>query len=142
MGTTVADLAVIATVAPWVSCNHEDPSPVTALGVFHAIAAAVRHALGRDLTGVQVTVQGAGHVGSSLARLLAERGAVIGVADVDARRAEAVARLFDGGSYRAEAWEVSSWRPNRRTRAQLTSSHPAHRRVSCTAVRSMSSAAG
>jgi len=96
MGTTVADLAVIATVAPWVSCNHEDPSPATALGVFHAIAAAVRHVLGRDLSGVRVTVQGAGHVGSALARLLADRGAVIGVADVDARRAHAVARSVGG----------------------------------------------
>jgi leucine dehydrogenase len=96
MGTTVADLAVIATVAPWVSCNHDDPSPATALGVFHAIAAAVRHALDRDLVGVRVTVQGAGHVGSSLARLLADRGAVIGVADVDARRADAVARSVGG----------------------------------------------
>lgn len=96
MGTSVADLAVIATVAPWVSCNHEDPSPVTALGVFHAIAATVRHELGRDLSGVRVTVQGAGHVGSSLARLLADRGALIGVADVDARRADAVARSVSG----------------------------------------------
>jgi leucine dehydrogenase len=96
MGTTVADLAEIATIAPWVSCNHEDPSPATALGVFHAIAAAVRHALGRDLSGVHVTVQGAGHVGSSLARLLADQGAVVGVADVDARRADAVARRVGG----------------------------------------------
>jgi leucine dehydrogenase len=96
MGTSVADLALIATVAPWVSCNHEDPSPATALGVFHAIAAAVRHALGRDLTGVRITIQGAGHVGSSLARLLAERGAAIGVADVDACRADEVARSVGG----------------------------------------------
>jgi leucine dehydrogenase len=96
MGTSVADLAVIATVAPWVSCNHEDPSPATALGVFHAIAAGVRHALGRDLSGVRVTVQGAGHVGSSLARLLAERGAAIRVADVDSRRADEVARSVGG----------------------------------------------
>ncbi len=96
MGTSVADLAVIATVAPWVSCNHDDPSPATALGVFHAIAAAVRHTMGRDLTGVRVTVQGAGHVGSSLARLLAERGADVGVADVDAGRADAVARNVGG----------------------------------------------
>jgi leucine dehydrogenase len=96
MGTSVADLAVIATVAPWVSCNHDDPSPATALGVFHAIAATVRHELGRDLSGVRVTVQGAGHVGSSLARLLADRGALVGVADVNARRADAVARSVDG----------------------------------------------
>jgi leucine dehydrogenase len=96
MGTSVADLAVIATVAPWVSCNHDDPSPATALGVFHAIAAAVRYTMGRDLTGVRVTVQGAGHVGSSLARLLADRGADVGVADVDAGRANAVARNVGG----------------------------------------------
>ena len=96
MGTSVADLAVIATVAPWVSCNHEDPSPATASGVFHAIAAAVRHELGRDLSGVRVTVQGAGHVGSALARLLADRGALVGVADVDIRRAHAVARSVGG----------------------------------------------
>ena len=91
MGTTVADLAVIATVAPWVSCNHNDPSPATALGVFHSIEAAVRHTLHRDLAGLHVTVQGAGHVGSSLVRLLADRGAVVAVADVDRVRAEAVA---------------------------------------------------
>jgi leucine dehydrogenase len=96
MGTSVADLGVIATVAPWVSCNHDDPSPATALGVFHAIAAAVRHTLGRDLRGVHVTVQGAGHVGSSLAELLAARGAVVGVADVDALRAAAVAERVGG----------------------------------------------
>jgi leucine dehydrogenase len=96
MGTSVADLAVIATVAPWVSCNHEDPSPATASGVFQAIGAAVRHVLGRDLSGVRVTVQGAGHVGSALAGLLADQGAIVGVADVDARRADAVARSVGG----------------------------------------------
>jgi leucine dehydrogenase len=96
MGTSVADLAVIATVAPWVSCHHDDPSPATALGVFHSIAAAVRHTLGRDLAGVAVTVQGAGHVGSTLAELLAGRGAMVGVADVDPDRAAAVAGRVGG----------------------------------------------
>jgi len=102
MGTSVADLAVIATVAPWVSCNHEDPSPATALGVFHAIAATVRRVMDRDLSGVRVTVQGAGHVGSSLARLLSDRGAVVGVADVDSRRADTVARTIGGVVVAAE----------------------------------------
>jgi leucine dehydrogenase len=96
MGTSVADLAVIATVAPFVSCNHQDPSPATALGVFHAIAAAVRHTWGRSLSGVRVTVQGAGHVGGALADLLAEQGAVIGVADIDPLRADTVARRVGG----------------------------------------------
>jgi leucine dehydrogenase len=96
MGTSVGDLAVIATVAPWVSCNHEDPSPATALGVFHAIAGAVRHTLDRSLNGVRVTVQGAGHVGSTLAGLLAEQGTVVTVADVDTRRAATVAQRVGG----------------------------------------------
>jgi len=96
MGTSVADLAVLATIVPWVSCNHEDPSPATALGVFHAIAAAVRHALGRDLSGIRVTVQGAGHVGSALADLLADRGAAVCVADTDPERAMAVACRVGG----------------------------------------------
>ncbi len=96
MGTTVADLAVIATVAPWVSCNHNDPSPATALGVFRSLEAAVRHTLHRNLSGIRVTVQGAGHVGSALAGLLADRGAVVTVADVDGARAAAVARRVGG----------------------------------------------
>jgi leucine dehydrogenase len=96
MGTSVADLATIATVAPWVSCNHNDPSPATALGVFHAIAATVRHTLRRDLNGVRVTVQGAGHVGSSLATLLAAEGALVTVADVDPLRAATVAHDAGG----------------------------------------------
>jgi leucine dehydrogenase len=91
MGTTVADLAVMATVAPWVSCNHNDPSPATALGVFHSIEAAVRHTLHRDLAGLHVTVQGAGHVGAALVGLLADRDAVLTVADVDRARADAIA---------------------------------------------------
>jgi leucine dehydrogenase len=96
MGTSVADLAVIGTVAPWVSCNHNDPSPATALGVFHAIEAAVRHSLQRDLSGVRVTVQGTGHVGSALAVLLVDREAVVSVADVDRRRAAQVAHEIGG----------------------------------------------
>ena len=96
MGTSVADLALIAIVVPWVSCNHEDPSPATALGVFHSIDAAVRRTLGRDLSGVRVTVQGAGHVGSTLADLLGRHGALVSVADIDRGRAAAVARRVGG----------------------------------------------
>lgn len=96
MGTGVPDLALIATVAPWVSCDHQDPSPATALGVFSAIEAAVRRVLGRDLAGLRVTVQGAGHVGSALAGLLAERGVLMYVADTDPHRADAVARRVNG----------------------------------------------
>ena len=61
-----------------------DPSPITALGVFLGIRAAVRARLGRDsLEGISVAVQGVGHVGLNLCRLLNEAGARLTVADVN-----------------------------------------------------------
>ena len=61
-----------------------DPSPVTALGVLLGIEAAVKFRLGADsLEGVRVAVQGVGHVGIHLCRLLHEAGAELTVADVN-----------------------------------------------------------
>lgn len=72
-----------------------DPSPVTARGVWLGIRAAVRHKLGRDdLVGIRVAVQGLGHVGYNLAKLLAQDGAQLIVADLDAARAERAADEF------------------------------------------------
>ena len=90
MGTSVKDLAVIGKVAGEVSCDHEDPSPWTALGVFAGIEAALS-VCGIELAGAHVVVQGAGHVGADLARRLAVAGCRVSVADVDPTRAAAVA---------------------------------------------------
>ncbi len=61
-----------------------DPSPWTAQGVFLGIRAAAKARLGKGtLDGVSVAVQGVGHVGSHLCKLLAEAGAQIFVADVN-----------------------------------------------------------
>jgi leucine dehydrogenase len=69
-----------------------DPSPITARGVWFGIRAAVRHKLQRnELAGVSVAIQGLGHVGSNLARLLAQDGARLIVADIDQGRVERVA---------------------------------------------------
>lgn len=91
MGTGIEDLARIGKVAPDVSCDHVDPSPYTALGVLASIEAAARVAGSGGLSGLRVLVQGAGHVGAVLVRLLAERGAQVLVADVDAERVAEVA---------------------------------------------------
>jgi len=96
MGTSTEDLTLIKTMAPWVSCDHDDPSPATALGVFHSMAAAVRHVSGRDMTGVRVVIQGAGHVGSSLALLLHAHGAQVAVCDVDTERAARLSEQIGG----------------------------------------------
>jgi leucine dehydrogenase len=69
-----------------------DPSPVTARGVWLGIRAAVAHKLQRnDLAGVRVAIQGLGHVGYNLARLLAQDGARLIVADIDQTRVERAA---------------------------------------------------
>ena len=69
-----------------------DPGPVTALGVFLGVKAAIRRGLGRDeVRGVHVAIQGVGSVGGGLARRLAAEGARLTLADVDPARAQALA---------------------------------------------------
>ncbi|HNP62786.1 MAG TPA: Glu/Leu/Phe/Val dehydrogenase [Woeseiaceae bacterium] len=61
-----------------------DPSPWTAVGVFLGIQAAVKSRLNLDsCEGLTVAVQGVGHVGGHLCRLLHEAGAKLLVADVN-----------------------------------------------------------
>jgi glutamate dehydrogenase/leucine dehydrogenase len=93
VGATTVDMDGIAAVTPWVTGVSEsmggsgDPSPVTAVGVHAAMRAAARERWGAaDLTGRHVVVQGAGKVGSGLARLLVADGARVSVGDVDDAR--------------------------------------------------------
>jgi len=66
-----------------------DPSPWTALGVFLGIKAAADIQLGRDsIEGLKIAVQGVGHVGLSLCRLLHNAGAILFVADVNKSKLE------------------------------------------------------
>lgn len=72
-----------------------DPSPVTALGVYHGLRAGVEYRLNRkDLRGLKVAVQGVGNVGKNLCRLLAEQGAKLYVNDVSEERLKEVERLY------------------------------------------------
>lgn len=68
-----------------------DPSPVTAEGVFRGVQLCVRRALGRELDGVTVAIQGVGHVGALLAGKLAAAGAKLVITDVNAEALKAVA---------------------------------------------------
>jgi leucine dehydrogenase len=104
MGTTCEDLAHIGEAGAEVSCAEEDPSPVTALGVAAAIRAAVEHVDGRTgIDGIRVLIQGAGHVGGTLARDLAAGGAQIILADIDGQRAAVLAQEVDGTTVPADA---------------------------------------
>ena len=105
VGISEADMARVAERTQYVSglpvqgedAAGGDPGPFTAMGIYHGIKAAVRYKLGRDsLDGVHVAIQGTGSVGGGVARLLAKDGAKLTVADIDAARAEALARELGG----------------------------------------------
>ncbi|MCG3178197.1 MAG: Leucine dehydrogenase [Phycisphaerae bacterium] len=71
--------------------GYGDPSPITAIGVFEGIKAAAESAFGSDnLAGKTVAVQGCGHVGSYICKLLHEAGAKLVVADIDAKRVQKI----------------------------------------------------
>jgi leucine dehydrogenase len=95
MGTYTADVERLRDTSRWgvgVSAalgGGGDPSPMTALGVFCGMRAAIAAAkLSPGFRGKRVVVQGVGKVGMALVRLLAESGAEVRVSDVDAARLE------------------------------------------------------
>jgi len=109
MNTTELDMDVVSERTPgFVFCRSianggsGSSAPATALGVFHGVRATVKHALGRDVEGVTVLVQGAGGVGGKLVELLAGAGAHVLVSDIDAERAQAAAANANGSVVPAE----------------------------------------
>ncbi len=102
VGVSTDDIAAAGTRTRYVSGLPQadgavggDPSPWTALGVALGIEVAARRQLGVDsLEGLRVAVQGVGHVGFHLCRLLAERGARLVVADVNAANLRRVVETF------------------------------------------------
>jgi glutamate dehydrogenase/leucine dehydrogenase len=103
IGTTPRNMDRIATRTRWVSGQSTelggagDPSPATAVTVFGALRAAVAHRWeGGDLDGRTVGVLGVGKVGGALARLAAQAGARLVVADADAERAQRLAAELPG----------------------------------------------
>jgi leucine dehydrogenase len=82
-----------------------DPSPKTAYGIYCGIEAAAQARLGRDdLSGLRVAVQGVGHVGYYLCKLLHAAGAELMVSDLDEARVDRVCAEF--GAQRVAAAEI------------------------------------
>ncbi|MGH7537085.1 MAG: Leu/Phe/Val dehydrogenase [Gemmatimonadales bacterium] len=81
-----------------------DPSPVTAYGAYCGIKACAKVRYGSDsLAGKTVIVQGCGHVGYSLCKLLFEEGAKLIVTDIDAQRIKAVVQDFQATAVKPDA---------------------------------------
>ena len=99
VGMSVADMVEIARTTRHVSGLPAagdkvggNPSPLTALGVYLGIKAAIREKLGTDSArDVRIAVQGVGSVGEGVARRLAAEGAALTLADINLARAKTLA---------------------------------------------------
>jgi leucine dehydrogenase len=102
VGIDVADLQIVKTETEHVAGLAEgraaasgDPSPYTAHGVFYGIKAAVEFRMKKkDLEGVNVNVQGVGHVGYPLCKELHAAGAVLTITDIHKEHVERAVREF------------------------------------------------
>ncbi|WEK43435.1 MAG: Glu/Leu/Phe/Val dehydrogenase dimerization domain-containing protein [Candidatus Sphingomonas colombiensis] len=123
VGMSVERMKVIASETRYVSglpvesgAAGGDPSPFTAMGVYLGVKAAAKRGLGAgDVKGVRIAVQGVGSVGGGVARLLAADGAILTVADVDQKRAEALAAELGANVVRTDeilALDVDLVSPN------------------------------
>ncbi|WP_135077575.1 amino acid dehydrogenase [Terasakiella sp. SH-1] len=98
VGTTVTDMDYIRESTRHVrgkSTGSGNPSPLTALGVFLGLKAAVKHQLKTDdLTGLHIAVQGVGNVGYYLCKYLHEAGAKLVVCDINKTSLQRVENEF------------------------------------------------
>ncbi len=110
VGTSVADMVEIRKETghviglPVSAGGSGDPSPSTALGCFEGIKAAVRYKLGQQsVEGIRVAIQGLGHVGLNLARLLSEAGATLIVSDVRQPAVQTAVNAFGAEAVETDA---------------------------------------
>jgi leucine dehydrogenase len=89
-GTDVNDMEHIYLESEYVTGVHQshggsgDPAPFTAYGALQALMASVNRKFGHEEIGrISIAVQGLGHIGMELAKLLRERGAKLYVTDLD-----------------------------------------------------------
>ena len=95
MGTDVTDMEHIYLESAFVTGVHQahggsgDPAPFTAYGALQAIRATSARRLGHeDLSRLRITVQGLGHIGMELVKLLRDHGATLLVSDLDPKRVQ------------------------------------------------------
>ena len=97
-GTELTDMDIIHQHSPHVaslSKYNGDPSPSTARGVLMGIEAAVAFKKDKEsLQGLNIAIQGLGHVGMHLAQLLHQRGAQLTVSDINLANVDKAIKEF------------------------------------------------
>ncbi|MBI4447840.1 Glu/Leu/Phe/Val dehydrogenase [Candidatus Woesearchaeota archaeon] len=102
VGTNVEDMKEIFKKTRYVTGIPEemggsgDPSPLTAFGVYKGMTACVEEALKTsNMNGLRVAVEGLGHVGYLLAKMLHENGAKLIVSDIKEELTKKAAEEFN-----------------------------------------------
>jgi len=102
MGTSVEDMTAILQKTKFVaglgkeSGGAGDPSPYTAKGVFEGGRACLERVFGSaSYEGRTVAIQGVGHVGYYLGKMLKEEGATLKISDTNEDRLQAAAKEFE-----------------------------------------------
>jgi leucine dehydrogenase len=94
VGTSTGDMELVHLETNYVvglADASGDPSPVTALGTYRGMQACAKVQYGSDsLANKTVSVQGCGHVGYHLCKLLYEEGAKLIVSDIDDEKVKRV----------------------------------------------------
>ncbi len=101
VGTSTTDMVSVRESTKYVTGLPEsmggggDPSPVTAYGVYMGMKAATKESFGSDsLEGKKVAIQGVGHVGENLLRLVREEGAIAYITDMNQEQLAAIANKY------------------------------------------------
>jgi len=104
VGTSTSDMVFVHETTNHVAGLPElmggggDPSPVTAYGVYMGMKASAKEVWGNDsLAGKKIVVQGVGHVGEYLVKLVTREGAKVFISDINIEQLNAVA-----ANYKAE----------------------------------------
>ncbi len=94
-GTQVADMDLMVNRTQHVASHSAigDPSPYTAQGVLNGIRAALEFRLHREIRDASIAIQGLGHVGLELARLLIRSGAKVWVTDPNVQACHKAAEM-------------------------------------------------
>jgi leucine dehydrogenase len=101
VGTSTADMVNVHKSTKFVTGLPEtmggggDPSPVTAYGVYMGMKASAMERWGSDsLKGKKIAIQGVGHVGENLLRLVSEEGAKVFVTDINQEHLKSIAATY------------------------------------------------
>jgi leucine dehydrogenase len=101
VGTNPRDMEYIrmetehVTGVPETMGGSGDPGPVAAMGVYMGMKAAIKELYGNDnIAGRSVIVQGIGHVGEQLVKLLREENAKVYVSDINDERKRQVSKKY------------------------------------------------